>query len=85
MFRHLEKMEVTFLNSSDGIETAKDKLYTQQVLAQHHLPIPKTMLAKNPINVDYIEDRIDFPIVVKTLSGTHSHVFFPKPAGTLNN
>ena len=76
MFRHLEKMGVTFLNSSDGIETVKDKLYIQQALAQYYLPIPKTMLAENSINVDYIEEGIGFPIVVKTLNGTHGRGFF---------
>ena len=76
MFRHLEKMGVTFLNSSDGIETVKDKLYIQQALAQYYLPIPKTMLAENSINVDYIEEGIGFPIVVKTLNGTHGCGFF---------
>jgi len=67
------------------LKQPKDKLYIQQALAQYHLPIPKTILAKNPINVDYIEERIDFPIVVQTLSGTHGYFFLPKPAGTLNN
>ena len=57
-------MGVTFLNSSDGIETVKDKLYIQQGLAQYYLPIPKTMLAENSINVDYIEEGIGFRIVV---------------------
>ena len=44
---------------------------TMQILAQNNIPHPKTMLVRNPIDSDYVERRIGFPIVVKSLSGTH--------------
>ena len=64
-------MGVLFINSSDSIDNVKDKLYTMQILASHNVPHPKTMLVRNPVDVDYVEKRIGFPIVVKSLSGTH--------------
>jgi len=71
VFRHLERMGVLFINSSDSIDTVKDKLYTMQILAQNNVPHPKTMLVRNPVDVSYVEKKIGFPIVVKSLSGTH--------------
>ena len=71
VFRHLERMGVLFINGSDAIDNVKDKLYTMQILAQNNVPHPKTMLVRNPIDVEYIEKRIGFPIMVKSLSGTH--------------
>lgn len=56
-------------NAANSIETVKDKLYTQQILAQHNLPVPRTMLVRFPINVDMVERSLGFPVVIKTLSG----------------
>lgn len=68
VLRHLQKLWVYILNSPDSIEIVKDKLHSFQVLASHNLSIPKTMLAKFPINIDLIEEEIWFPVVIKTLS-----------------
>jgi gamma-F420-2:alpha-L-glutamate ligase len=48
----------------------KDKLFSFQVLAENNLPVPKTMLAKFPINAELVENQIGFPTVIKTLSGS---------------
>jgi len=71
VFRHLERMGVLFINGSDAIDNVKDKLYTMQILAQNNIPHPKTMLVKNPVDSNYVQKYIGFPIVVKSLSGTH--------------
>mgnify|MGYP005993720981 FL=1 len=71
VYRHLERMGVLFINGSDAIDNVKDKLYTMQILSQNNIPHPKTMLVKNPIDSSYVERNIGFPIVVKSLSGTH--------------
>ncbi|MBD1372533.1 RimK family alpha-L-glutamate ligase [Hazenella sp. IB182357] len=76
VIRHLERLGVPCINSSLSIETVKDKLYTHQILAERNLPVPKTMLAKFPLNVDLIEKQIGFPIVVKTLSGSQGKGVF---------
>lgn len=70
LLRFYEAMGVPLLNKSHAIQVAADKLYSQQVLAAHYLPLPKTMLGKFPADIDVIERHIGFPVVVKTLSGT---------------
>ncbi|MGJ3240065.1 MAG: ATP-grasp domain-containing protein [Anaerolineae bacterium] len=71
IIRHLERLGVTVINSSTAIEAVRDKLYTQQILAASNLPVPKTMLARFPVNVDLVEKQLGFPVVVKTISGSH--------------
>ena len=71
VFRHLERMGVTFINNSNSIDSVKDKLYTMQILASHSIPHPKTMLVRSPVDASYVEKRVGVPIVVKSLSGTH--------------
>jgi len=70
VIRHMERLGVHVVNKSSSIENVKDKLYTQQILAASNLPVPKTMLVKDPINVDLVESQLGFPVVVKTLSGS---------------
>lgn len=79
IIRHLERLGVYCINSSEAIETVKDKLFAQQILAEKNLPTPDTMLVKFPVNVDLVEKHIGFPVVVKTLSGSQgSGVFLSK-------
>ena len=58
------------INGSEAIDTVKDKLYSQQILAASNLPVPKTLLVKHPINLDWVDKHLDFPVIVKTLSGS---------------
>jgi gamma-F420-2:alpha-L-glutamate ligase len=67
--RHFERLGVTVINTANAIESVKDKLYTQQILAASHLPVPKTMLAKFPLDEELVAKQIGFPVVIKTLSG----------------
>ena len=70
IIRHLERLGVILINGSDSIDTVKVKLYTQQVLGESNLPVPKTLLVKHPINVEWVEQNIGFPAIIKTLSGS---------------
>lgn len=70
VIRHLERLGVHSFNKSAAIETVRDKLYTQQILAASDLPFAKTMLAKFPVDVDLVEKDLGFPVVVKTISGS---------------
>jgi gamma-F420-2:alpha-L-glutamate ligase len=70
IIRHLERLGVILINGSDSIDNVKDKLYTQQVLGQSSLPVPKTLLVKHPINVEFVEKNIGYPAIIKTLSGS---------------
>jgi gamma-F420-2:alpha-L-glutamate ligase len=76
VIRHLERLGVPCFNNSLAVDTVKDKLYTQQILAQSNLPVPKTMLVKFPVNIDLIESQIGFPIIIKTLSGSQGKGVF---------
>ena len=70
IIRHLERLGVTLINGSNAIDTVKDKLYTQQILGESNLPVPKTLLVRHPINLEWVEQNIGFPVIIKTLSGS---------------
>jgi gamma-F420-2:alpha-L-glutamate ligase len=72
----MEQLGVTMINGSDAIDNVKDKLYSQQILGQSSLPVPKTMLVKHPINVGLVEKNIKYPMIVKTLSGSYGSGVF---------
>lgn len=76
IIRHLERIGVYSLNSSRSIETVRDKLFTQQILAENNLPVPRTMLVKFPIDVSLVEQQVGFPVVVKTLAGSQGSGVF---------
>jgi gamma-F420-2:alpha-L-glutamate ligase len=76
IIRHLERLGVTMINGSDAIDNVKDKLYSQQILGQSNLPCPKTMLVKHPINVKLVEQNLNYPMIVKTLSGSYGSGVF---------
>lgn len=69
LVRLLEKMGVFVLNSAKSIETAEDKLKTIQILTIKHLPIPNSILAKFPVNPDFIESKLGYPVILKTVLG----------------
>ena len=76
VIRHFERMGVPVINSSDAIDNVKDKLYTHQILAQSNLDIPNTMLLKHPIDVNFVEKNIGFPVIVKKISGSYGRGVF---------
>jgi len=71
IIRHMERLGVVMINGSESIDAVKDKLYSQQILGQSNLPVPKTMLVRHPINLELIERNLSYPIIVKTLSGSY--------------
>ena len=64
------------INSSEAIDNVKDKLYTHQILAQSNLDIQNTMLLKHPIDIDFVEKNIGFPVIVKKISGSYGRGVF---------
>ena len=76
VIRHFERMGVVIINNSDAIENVKDKLYSHQILAQSNLDIPKTLLLKHPIDIDFVQKHIGFPAIVKTISGSYGKGVF---------
>lgn len=73
VLRHMERIGVPIFNTAATIENVKDKLRTQQILSVANIPAPKTLLAKHPLNIDYVEQQIRFPLVLKSLSGSLGH------------
>src|SRR5210317_2539887 len=67
IIRHLERLGVILINGSESIDAVKDKLYSQQILGQSNLRVPKTLLVKHPIDVGFVEKSLNYPIIVKTL------------------
>lgn len=76
VIRHLERLGVYMVNNAQSIDTVKDKLYTLQILARHDLPIPKTILARFPVDSEVIGKQLKFPVIVKTLSGSQGSGVF---------
>ena len=76
VIRHFERMDIPVINTSDAIDNVKDKLYTHQILAQSNLDIPKTMLLRYPIDIDFVEKNIGFPVIVKKISGSYGRGVF---------
>ena len=71
VIRQFERLGVKVYNNSACIEAVADKMHTHQILAEHGLPTPTTMLAKFPVDLELIEKQIGFPVVVKTLLGVN--------------
>tara|TARA_B100000287_G_scaffold64607_1_gene56095 strand:+ start:1439 stop:2338 length:900 start_codon:yes stop_codon:yes gene_type:complete len=76
VIRHFERMGVPVINGSDAIDSVKDKLYSHQILAESNLDIPKTMLLKHPIDVEFVQRNLGFPVIVKTISGSYGKGVF---------
>lgn len=70
VLRHFEREGVRIVNRAAAIEAVADKLHTLQLLARAGIPIPRTILARFPVDVDLVERELGFPVVVKTLRGT---------------
>lgn len=71
VLRHLERLHVSVLNNAESIEASMDKMYSTQILRQHNIPVPQTMLVRFPVNATFVEKEIGFPCVIKVLSGSY--------------
>lgn len=69
--RQFEQMGVRCLNSSLGIITSRDKLFSIQLLARHNLGIPQTLFVRRrDAIIPGIETLGGAPVVIKLLEGT---------------
>ena len=71
LLRHFERLHVPVVNNASSIESAKDKMYSTQILQGQNIPVPKTMLVRFPVNSDIVDKQIGFPCVIKVLSGSY--------------
>lgn len=77
--KQLELLGIRVFNPANAIDVSDDKIATYQVLAQHHLPIPRTIVApkifpgSRQIDVDRVEpiiDQLGFPMIIKEAFGS---------------
>ena len=70
VMRFYEGLGIPTINSWSSIESVADKLHSHQILASRGFPVPRTILGKFPPNLDLIEEKLGFPVIIKTLRGT---------------
>jgi ribosomal protein S6--L-glutamate ligase len=71
VIHHFELMGVPVLNASGAVYRARDKLRSLQVLSARGVPVPPTLMARNPESVEWcIEQLGGPPVVLKLLQGT---------------
>jgi len=62
-----EKSWKTIINSNESRLLANDKFLSLQKLANFKLPVPKTILLKWRPNINFIENQLNYPIILKKL------------------
>lgn len=86
IIRHFERLGIFILNSTQSMETSKDKFATIQLLASNNIPIPKTMLARFPLEIDVVEKEFSYPLIIKTITGSQGRgVFLLEDRNKLND
>ncbi|MCX6740013.1 MAG: RimK family alpha-L-glutamate ligase [Candidatus Parcubacteria bacterium] len=74
LIKQFEISGTPVINGSLAVSRAKNKLKTLQVLSQKKVPIPKTFIVSNSNYIDdVISDLGTFPLILKTLSGSHGN------------
>lgn len=70
MIRHFEILGVPTTLSSFGLLHARNKFLALQSLVGSGIPFPESWLAGSKIEFGAIKEKMDFPIIIKLLSGT---------------
>lgn len=76
--KHLESLGIRVFNRAEAIQISDDKIATYQILANHKLPIPKTIIAPKVFpngkeNIDYIRmvnKTFTYPMIIKEAFGS---------------
>lgn len=68
---HFEMLGIPVFNSAQAIAHSRDKLRCLQLLSQHGLPIPRTVMARTPSQIDRALQEVGGPpVVVKLVQGS---------------
>ncbi len=77
--KQLESLGIKVFNRASAINISDDKISTYQVLAQHNIPIPKTIIAPkifpvetvlDPMFMDRVVQTFGFPLIMKEAFGS---------------
>jgi RimK family alpha-L-glutamate ligase len=77
--RHLEKLGIPIYNPVSAIENCDNKAIMYQILANHGLPIPQTIIApkvykgfalKDKQYYQYVINELGFPLIIKEVHGS---------------
>lgn len=69
--RQFDLMGVPCFNNHGPIARARNKLGALQLLAKHDIPVPETLMARAPRNLEALLKRIGgAPVVIKLMRGT---------------
>jgi gamma-F420-2:alpha-L-glutamate ligase len=73
LIQQFQESGVICINDANGIEIAKNKLRTNQLLAKNNISIPNTMLVRFPVDVEIVDQNIGWPCVVKVITGSYGN------------
>lgn len=72
VIRQFESMGVSTILPAEALLRTRDKLSCMQILSQHGIPIPQTLLVNNYSQFHLLHHKIEsFPKIIKLKSGTH--------------
>lgn len=67
----LEHKWVNVINNNNSRYLAKDKFLSLQKLAINSIQVPKTILLKWAPNIDFVENKLNYPIIIKKIQGSY--------------
>lgn len=67
---HFEQQGIPILNNAVAFALARDKWLSLQQLNYANIPIPTSLISGNLVNSGVKTDFFDFPVVIKTLTGS---------------
>lgn len=71
VLHHFEMLGVPTVNPSTAIYRARDKLRSLQILASHGVPVPPTLMTREPGAIRHCIERLGGPpVILKLLQGT---------------
>ncbi|MEZ4987309.1 MAG: RimK family alpha-L-glutamate ligase [Saprospiraceae bacterium] len=72
IIHQFDQMGVISPTSAAALQVARDKLRSLQLLAAHHLPVPRTIMVGEAMSLPPIVEMLGgYPVVVKVLESTH--------------
>lgn len=72
IIKQFELLGIPVINNYLAVMRAKNKMKSIQILSQKKIPLPKTYIVTHSKYIDdVIEDMGTFPVILKTVSGSH--------------